>query len=147
MSSKNGTNKYDDIINMSHPISKKYPQMPVSDRAAQFSPFAALTGHEAALKEMARLTETCIELDEGIKAQLNEKLQMIRESLDKKPEVTITYFEPDKKKDGGFYVSLQGKVKKIDGYQHEIVMDEGRKIRIEDIYEIESELFHCVEFE
>ena len=88
-------NKYDDILYLPHPVSARHPQMPLADRAAQFSPFAALTGHEAAIRETARLTKERVELDESRKEILDERLQMIRENLSEKPEVTFTYFQPD----------------------------------------------------
>ena len=133
--------EYEDIINMEHPVSTRHPQMSMLDRAAQFSPFAALTGYDAAVKETARLTDARIELDENSKALLNEKLQMLQESLDEKPEVTIIYFLPDEKKAGGEYVSITGIIKKIDGNKREIIMTDGGRVPIEEIYGIEGALF------
>ena len=132
---------YADIMNLSHPISPKHPPMSMLNRAAQFSPFAALTGYDAAVKETARLTDKKIALDEYAKSMLNEKLQMIAEHIDDLPEVTFIYFVPDKKKSGGAYVSVTGTVKEIDEFERIVVLGDGTKIPILEIYEIESGLF------
>ena len=134
-------NKYSDIINRPRHVSKKHPHMSLYDRAAQFSPFAALTGYDAAVKETARLTDERIELDENRKSFLNDKLQMIAENLQEHPVVSITYFQPDERKAGGSYVNVTDKAKKIDEYGREIVMAAGTRIPIEQIYEIEGEIF------
>lgn len=134
------TDTYDDIINLPHHVSTKHPHMPLMDRAAQFSPFAALTGHDAAVKETARLTDRRVELDELEKEALREKLNLIVEMMDEHPEVTLTYFQPDTKKDGGAYLSVTGCVKKIDEYERVVCMTDGVKILIDEIIEIESEL-------
>lgn len=136
--------KYDDIIYLPHHVSSTRPQMPIADRAAQFSPFAALTGHDAAIKETARLTDRRIELDENSKNVLNEKLQMIAEKLKSYPTITITYFLPDEKKNGGSYVSVDGSVKKIDEYNRCIVLSDGIKIPIDEIFDISGELFRDI---
>lgn len=138
--------KYDDIINLNRPFSMKHPPMPVSDRAAQFSPFAALTGYDTAISESARLTEEVIDLDENAKALLNEKLNLIKAHLSEHPEVTITYFKPDERKSGGKYVNVTGSVKKINQYKREIVMMDGSIVSIENITEIESKLFICTDY-
>lgn len=130
---------YDDIIDLPHHTSPKRIRMPMIDRAAQFSPFAALTGYDAAVKETARLTDVRIELDESVKAVLDEQLRLIEENLDTLPEITITYFQPDDKKAGGAYVSVTGKVKKIDDYEKCIVMSDKQKIPIEEILQMEGE--------
>ena len=131
--------RYDDIINLPHPTSQNHPRMSLYDRAAQFSPFAGLTGHDAAIKETARLTEKRIEPSEDMISRLNEKLQIIADNLD--TEVTITYFVPDERKSGGAYVSHIGTVRRIDDYEHTLVMTDKTVIPIEQISEIESELF------
>lgn len=133
--------KYDDIIHLPHPVSTTRPQMPISDRAAQFAPFAALTGHDAAIKETARLTDERVELDENAKALLDEKLRMIQDMLSLQPEVTVTYFQEDDKKVGGQYISVTGHVKKIDGYRQCIIMTDGEQISLRDIFEIEGDAF------
>ena len=93
--------KYDDIINLPHPTSAKHPRMPISERAAIFSPFAALTGHAAAIQETARLTEQKMELDEDTKAELDRRQAILLEHIAEQPEVTVTWFQPDERKDGG----------------------------------------------
>lgn len=133
---------YEDIVDLPPHISKRYPQPTMMDRAARFAPFAAITGYEEMVLEEARVTEERIELDECALALLNEKLNMIQEFLDEEPEVTITYFEPDKKKDGGAYISVTGTVKRIDEYERLVIMNDGTKIRIEEIYNLQSELFY-----
>ena len=137
---------YDDIIHLPHHRSKKHAPMPLIDRAAQFSPFAALTGHDAVIKETERLTDKRIELDEYEIAALDEKLQRIKVQLDSKngssnqiksmPEIAVTYFQPDIRKDGGEYVTVTGNVKKIDEYTKYLIMNDGERIQIEDIIEI-----------
>ena len=134
-------NKYADIIDLPHHTSRTRPRMSVSARAAQFSPFAALTGYGAAVDETARLTDDRIVLDENAKAMLDGKLQIIAEHIGDHPEVTITYFEHDKKKSGGAYVSVTGTVKEIDESERIAVLGDGTKIPIREIYEIESGLF------
>ena len=138
---------YEDIVNLPPHISKKHPQPSMMDRAARFAPFAAITGYEEMVLEEARVTEERIDLDEGTLSLLNEKLNMIQEFLDEEPEVTITYFEPDKKKSGGAYVSITGVVKRIDEYEHFVIMTDGKKIRIEDIYAMGSDLFYSLGLE
>ena len=138
---------YEDIVNLPPHISKRHPQPSMMDRAARFAPFAAITGYEEMVLEEARVTEERIDLDEGALALLNEKLNMIQEFLDEEPEVTITYFEPDKKKSGGAYVSATGTVKRIDEYEHIVLMNDGKKIYIESIYAIESDLFYSLGLE
>lgn len=133
MAEKGYKRDYSDIIHLSHPISKHHPQMALSDRAAQFSPFAALTGYEAAVKETARLTDRRVELDEYEKAELDSRLQRIRENLGDNEEVIFTYFLPDERKDGGAYVTAAGCVKKIDDYEREIVLTDGRKIPLDEV--------------
>lgn len=127
---------YEDIICLPHHISKKHPQMSLLDRAAQFSPFAALTGHEDAIKETARLTDERINLDEDEKAMLDAKLQEIKAHLKERPQISITYFKPDGNKEGGSYEVICGRVKKIDEYEHQIVFEDGICVRIEDLVEI-----------
>lgn len=129
--------EYDDIINLPHHVSKTRPQMSQHNRAAQFSPFAALTGHEAAIQETARLTDEKLELSEDLKIQLDEQLRLIRERIDEKLEVSITYFEADKLKHGGMYRTVQGIVRKVDAYQQMIVLDNGLCVAIADVYAIE----------
>lgn len=135
---------YEDIVNLPRHISKVHPQATMADRAARFSPFAAISGYEDMVKEAARVTEERIDITDATKELLNEKLNMIIEFLDEEPEVTITYFEPDKKKDGGAYISITGTVKRIDEYERIVLMSDDKKIRIEEIYAIESDLFYSL---
>lgn len=139
--------KYDDIISLPHPTSRKRPRMSVQDRAAQFSPFAALTGYDAAIRETARLTEERIELNEYEQAVLDQRITLLQEHLKDLPEVTITYFQPDERKEGGKYHSLTGVVKKIDSYERQLVLADKSKIPIESILNLESELFRNMELE
>lgn len=138
--------KYDDIINLPHPEPKRHPRMSPLNRAAQFSPFAALTGHADAIKETERLTDSFAELDENQKARLNEQLQFIKENLERKPECEITYFQPDEKKNGGAYVTVHGRIKKIDEYERRIIFTNGAALPIEQLFSIRGELFHGMEW-
>lgn len=131
---------YDDIINLPHYVSERHTHMSMYDRAAQFSPFAALTGHGSAIEETARLTQGQAELDESRKEKINEKLIFIAETYDKAYDVTVNFFVPDKRKCGGEYVSVTGKVKKIDSFNRNVVMLNGTIIPIENIYDI---FFDC----
>ena len=130
--------KYDDIINMPHYQSKKHPQMSIYMRAAQFSPFAALTGFEEQTEETARLTDERIELDENKRAELDEKLNelMLYDNL-MDVQVRITYFEEDLLKSGGKYREVHVNIKKIDTINRCIVLDDRSKILIDDIYDID----------
>ena len=136
---------YDDIINLPHHVSETRPQMPVYDRAAQFSPFAALTGYEVAVAETGRLTDRKAELEEGEKEAINERLNLILEHIDERPQISITYFVPDKKKTGGAYVDATGTVKKIDVYRRLVILWDGTSIPINEIIRIEGPLFQPLE--
>lgn len=130
-------NNYDDKIDLPHHVSATRPQMSMMDRAAQFSPFAALTGYDAAIKETARLTDQKIDLDDYEKEEINDKIQLITEHLGEDFEVVITYFQPDSRKAGGAYVDAVGIVKKIDEYDRVIILQDGKKIPIDDILDID----------
>ena len=138
---ENISHKDDDIINLPHHVSKKHPQMSLHDRAAQFSPFAALTGHKAAINETARLTDEKQILSEDVIAKLNEQLNLIKENIGTNTIVTITYFVPDDKKSGGAYISNTGVVKKINEYNHTVVLTDKTVIPIEQISEMQSDIF------
>ena len=138
---------YEDIVDLPHHVSRKHPQPTVADRAARFAPFAAITGYEEMVLEEARVTDERIEMDESSKAALNEKLNMILEFIDEQPEVSITYFEPDKRKAGGAYITVTGTVKRIDEYEHLVIMTDGKKINIDDIYNLQGELFYSLGLE
>lgn len=133
------SDSYEDILHLPHPTSATRPRMSIANRAAQFAPFAALTGYDAAVKETARLTDRQIELDEGALAILNSKLQMLADHLAEHPEVAITYFQPDEKKAGGAYMTATGRVKKMDDFEGVIVLTSGERILFERILEIESD--------
>ena len=137
--------KYNEIMGLPHHVSKTRPQMPMSDRAAQFAPFAALTGYDAAIKETGRLTDERIELDVEALSALDMKYQLLMEALDEAPEVTITYFQPDERKAGGKYVSAVGAVKKIDDFERRITMQDGTRIPLDDVLSIDGELFSSLE--
>lgn len=139
--------RYDDLLELPHHVSKVHPQMPVRERAAQFSPFAALTGYEAAVRETARLTDELAELDEDCREELDRRLALLWENLGRKPEVTILYFEPDGRKAGGEYRSAEGTVKKIDTWGRCLVMSDGLRLPMEHIVQIEGELFEKTEEE
>lgn len=129
-------NRYDEIINLPHHVSKTRPQMPLSDRAAQFAPFAALTGYDSAIKETGRLTDERIELDEEALTALDRKYQLLIEALDDAPEVTIIYFQPDERKAGGQYVSATGTVKKVDTFGRRILLQDGTRIPLDSVYDL-----------
>ena len=125
--------RYDDIINLQHPTSRKHPRMAMVERAAQFSPFQALTGYSSAIKETARLTDQWIELDESSKADLNEKLRILVAQIPNVPVAAFTYFVPDQHKDGGEYVTRRGILKKVDPIEQVIVLADGCIIQINSI--------------
>lgn len=133
----NEENKYQDIIHLTRPLSKKHKPMSVSDRAAQFSPFAALTGHDAAIKETARRTDCERELDEYEKAVLDETLQLIMKK-NQRSMVQITYFELDSLKAGGKYLEITGVIKKIDAFERVIVMENNVRIPVNHIVAMEE---------
>ena len=126
-------NPYEDMLELSHPVSKTHPQMPRRDRAAQFAPFAALTGYEEAVREAARFTEEKMILDEDSKEQLDWKLRCLQEKVKEKPTITVTYFLKDEKKKGGKYVTVTGVLKKIGSYTHQFVLENVQEITVEDI--------------
>ena len=134
------TGPYDDILDLPHPTSKKHPRMSMYARAAQFAPFAALTGYGDAIKETARITDQQLELDENEKALLNEKLQLLRQHLPGKPKITITYFVPDTKKAGGSYQTITGFVKKLQEYERRLIMTDGTIIPIDAIIELYGDI-------
>ena len=122
--------KYDDIINLPHHVSSTRPHMSIEERAAQFSPFAALTGHEDAIKETARQTEREIILDENELEILDEKLKAILSDKSDNKNIKVVYYVPDENKNGGKYVECSGRVKKMDEYRHVLVMVYGSEINV-----------------
>lgn len=145
LGNRNDTNRYDDMIDMPHHVSTKHPQMSLHDRAAQFSPFAALTGYDDAIAETARLTDSRIELSETDMDRLNLKWQLVTEHISERPAITITYFVPDSKKEGGKYVSVSGCVKKINEYEQTVTMTDGRTISLPEVIRLDGTLFNEIE--
>ena len=133
--------KYDDILYLPHPTSEKHLRMSISDRAAIFSPFAALTGHGDAIRETARLTEQKMELDEDTRAELDRRQAVLLEHIAEQPEVTITWFQPDGRKDGGAYLTTAGRLRKLDEIQRVLVLTDGTKIPLDDVISLESDCF------
>lgn len=129
--------KYDDIIHLPHHVSATRPHMPMIDRAAQFQPFRALTGYEDAVRETARLTDEKPELTEDEKALLDMRLQELADEIGAQPRVTLTCFQPDKRKAGGAYVSVTGQLRKIDDVEGALILTGGERIMIEDILDIQ----------
>lgn len=138
MNGKRG--KYDDIISLPHHVSPVHPPMPVGDRAAQFAPFAALTGYEEAVEEAARLTDNRTELNRDRIEELDRELRRLKEHIKERPKAEIIFFKPDERKAGGAFVTAYGEVKKIDEYLGKVIMEDGSIIPIGDIYEINMEL-------
>ena len=130
------SHEYDDIINLPHHKSQKHPHMDLYDRAAQFSPFAALTGFDAAIAETGRLTDRRIELDEGGKALLDEQMKAILDCIETQPEVQLVWFRYDERKAGGTYVTTTGNVKKIDTYTQRLLLTDGRTIPLGEIFSV-----------
>ena len=127
---------YSDIINLSRPVSKR-PRMSLEQRSAQFAPFAALTGYEGQVKETARLTNKKIEINEELKEILNKKIQLIQEKIKEQPQIEITYFVPDERKEGGKYETIKNSIKKIDEYKNKLIMIDGLSISINEIIDIQ----------
>lgn len=132
--------KYDKIIDLPHHQSKRHPQMPLRDRAAQFAPFAALTGYDDLVVETARTTDEKIELGESQLEVLDRKQTFLALHISEKPLVAVTYFVADKKKSGGEYVTKQGVLKRIDEYNRTYIFMDGTVIFIPDIIQIESDI-------
>lgn len=131
---------YDDIINLPHHVSEKRPHMPYVDRAAQFAPFAALSGHGAALVETARLTDQRIELEEDDRATLDRKHQALLERIGERPEVAVTWFVPDERKEGGQYITTVGQLRRVDEVRRVMVLVDRTEIPLDDIFDIETDL-------
>ena len=132
---------YDDIINLPHYEPKHHPRMSMWNRAAQFAPFAALTGYDAAIQESGRLTDEWIDLGDSGNEELNRKMELLLSKISEHPHVTIDYFVPDEHKEGGSYQSYTGHVKCIDEYEHTIVMTDGKEIQLKMIINITISTF------
>lgn len=136
------TENYDDIIDLPHHVSECHPRMPISDRAAQFSPFAALTGYEDEVKEAARLTDKKIELSEEKIADLDEHLRLLEDALPQCPEAIFTYFEPDMRKAGGSYITVKGVVKRLDRINHQVILMDKTVIPAGSLLAVQSEIWN-----
>ena len=136
---------YDDLLNLPHHTSAVQPAMPMQNRAAQFAPFAALVGYDALIRETARLTDQKVELDESVKAELNEKLRLLLELLPQQPEVTITYFQPDNRKAGGAYRTMSGIVRKFLCSENRLVMMDESKIPVDAIAALDGSCFSALD--
>lgn len=141
----NDEHRYDDMLDMPHHVSTKHPRMSLHDRAAQFSPFAALTGYDAAIAETARLTDQRIGLSDSDKVVLNQKLHILMECVSDRPTIEVTYFVPDKKKAGGKYETISCTVKKVDEYEQAIILTDDRRIHFQDIIRFDGDLFAQVD--
>lgn len=140
------TETYDDIIHLPHHVSKRHPQMSLYNRAAQFAPFAALTGYEEAIIETARLTAPKVDMMEDNQQLLDRKLALLSRSLREQPTVSITYFQPDKKKTGGQYLTVTGVIKCIRDSERVILMADGKCVSIDTIINIDGDIFSSEEY-
>ena len=131
------TDDYSDIINLPHHVSKSHPQMSREARAAQFAPFAALTGYDDVIHETARLTDEQVELEEHDNNRLNRKFAELTDAMEEHPKITVTYFKPDELKAGGAYVSITGTLKKVDTYEQLMIFDDGNEIPIAHIVDLQ----------
>ena len=134
--------KYDDIINLPHPVSKKHPRMSLYDRAAQFAPFAALTGYEDAIKETARVTEKFHPVSGREKEEIDQKLYYLQKDQHNHPQVSVEYFIPDVRKEGGEYHMLTGRVRQIDSVNKQLIMESGITIPFQYIRKLNNNLIH-----
>lgn len=132
------SSRYSDIIGLPHHVSETHPHMAMIDRAAQFSPFAALTGYDDAMEETARLTDQKLELDETRKEQISEQLLLLHENAKERPAAAVMYFVPDQKKAGGAYITHSGMIKKVDELEQLLIFADGTKIPFDDIYTVEQ---------
>jgi hypothetical protein len=134
------TGKYDDIIGLPHHVSLRYKHMARANRAAQFAPFAALTGYEEAVEETARLTDAEAEVTESRREHINLCLNILQENIKARPHVRILHFRPDDKKTGGAYVTAAGEVRHIDAGTREVIFADGRRLAVDSIYQISGSL-------
>lgn len=139
------THRYDDMLDLPRHVSSVYPHMSMSDRAAQFSPFAALSGYDGVIRETARLTDERHVLEEEELLALDRKLRMLAEKLRDEPQIAITYFKADAHKDGGAYLEVTGTVRKLDSFERTITLWDGTKIPMDDICGIEGDIFAALE--
>ena len=139
--------RYDDMINLPHYEFKNHKRMSIESRSAQFAPFSALTGYEDEVKETARFTDRRIEIDEGLKEIINNKLQYALENKDLNPDITFTYFIPDGKKNGGKYIDKTGQIKKIDDIAGYIILKDKEKIKLDDVINVTGEIYKMEDYE
>ena len=139
--------EYDDLIYLPHPVSRKHPPMSAMDRAAQFSPFSALTGYETVLREAGRLTDNRAELSEYSRDILDQKQQILLDAAPTHPEITVTYFIPDLRKQGGAYGTLKGNLKRIDLARRVIILLDGTEVSLDDVADIQCELFASLTYD
>ena len=137
MQNTDDPHRYDDILHLPHHVSSAHPPMSMRDRAAQFAPFSAHSGHSAAIRETARLTDRRMDLDESELELLSEKLMLLQERLDDRPSAEFTWFVPDPRKQGGSYMTCSGRVKKILPSENVIVMEEGQRIPMDEVVHIQ----------
>ncbi len=131
-----GTERYADLLHLPHHTSSRHPPMPRENRAAQFAPFAALTGHGDAVAETARLTQPRAALDEGVIAELDAHIGQLRAQVSTHPAAEITYFVPDDKKEGGAYVTVRGRICKIRDFEKQIVLEDGTIVPVEQVMDL-----------
>lgn len=136
--------KYKDILHLPHPTSERHPRMPLSNRAAQFAPFAALVGYDDAISETVRLTDKKSELSDERRTELDAKQSLLADMIEEQPRITVTYFEADKKKSGGTYRVYTGNLKRIDDYEKLFLFTDGTRILLRDVYSVDSELFRGI---
>ena len=136
---------YADLLYLPHPVSQKHQPMSRQDRAAQFSPFAALSGYEAALQEAGRLTDRRMELDEEEKEKIRGRLQTVQDNIETHPEVSFVYFVPDVKKEGGAYASATDRVKRLDEFSRMVILMDGRTIPMDEIVDVQGECLRDTE--
>ena len=136
--------RYDDILDVPHHVSQVHPPMPMEKRAAQFSPFAALTGYEDAVLETERMTDSRIELDENQRETLEKRLQLLLDAKERMPEVTLTWFVPDERKAGGQYVTHTGILRRFDSLARVLSLEDGTLIPADDVTEVSSEYLHAL---
>lgn len=135
---------YEDILGFPHHVSVSHPHMPLSDRAAQFSPFSALAGYEEAVREERRLTSKRMAMDEDAKKLLDEKLQRVLARKEAPGETVFTCFRADERKEGGAYITLKGRVKKIDPCGKTVILTDGTHIPVSEIVDIQDNLHNDI---
>lgn len=135
------TGKYDDILSLPHPTSSRFPRMGAIERAAQFSPFAALTGYDDAIQETGRLTQQPVELQEDARQDLDQKQHLLLELAHCTPEVSVSYFLPDTQKDGGAYVTVRDRLRSVDPLRRLMILKNGTQIPLDAVIELDSPVF------